>query len=402
MGLFRIMMASLTFINLAMISVDFNAWFSEKGFTPQSVTSRYQGPLPLNFNIFGIPVYKPEINIPRINLLSSVYDDRITLLFYIGVMVVALLTALGLWTRISSILLAIGIVSLHHRNSIILHGGDTVIRIGCLYMALAPSGAVCSLDRIIGIWKGKISREPVRVSLWSQKLLRYNVALIYFTTFWHKFGFGSHWRDMTATWYPARLNEFKKFPVPGFVNELPFVYFTTATTLATELALGTLVFYRPLRKYVLLAGLLMHGFIEYSMNIPLFSFLMASTYLCFFDGEEIEAWAKKMGGRFLKLRADIFVPAGMRLKPAPAEALQAMDPMGLVSYSTGNRSEWSAESNGKAVKPFRASLLRSLGAWPIGVVPYLWKRLLSGAIEPKPEEEAPPTPRISKKVKVKR
>ena len=51
------------------------------------------------------------------------------------------------------------------------------------------------------------------------------------------------------------------------------------------------MFFRPLRKYVLIAGILMHGYVEYSMNIPLFSYLMVSTYICFYDGEEISAWS---------------------------------------------------------------------------------------------------------------
>ena len=80
----------------------------------------------------------------------------------------------------------------------------------------------------------------------------------------------------TATWYPVRLAEFYRFPVPSFLNDLPIVYLTTYGTLIVEFSLATAVFFRPLRKYVLLAGVLLHGFIEYSMNIPFFSFLMIS------------------------------------------------------------------------------------------------------------------------------
>jgi hypothetical protein len=281
--------------------------------------------------------------------------------------------------------MALGLVSLHHRNGLILHGGDTVMRISALYIALAPSGAACSLDRVIGLWNGKIKPGPVRVSVWVQRLVSYNTALIYFTTFWLKYGYGSHWRDMTATWYPARLHEFDRFPVPGFFNDLPMVYFTTFGTLAVELALGTLVFYRPLRKYVLLAGIGMHAYIDYSMNIPLFSWLMVSLYINFYDGVEVEAWAKNLGLRFARFRAKVFTPVGMRLKPAPAAALDAMDPLDLVVYQSGPSPAWAGEARSKPVNPFRASLFRSIGAWPIGLVPYLWRRLLNGALETAPE-----------------
>jgi hypothetical protein len=204
---------------------------------------------------------------------------------------------------------------------------------------------------------------------------------------------------MTATWYPARLHEFDRFPVPHFVNEIPFVYFTTFGTLATELALGTLVFYRPLRKWILLAGVAMHAFIDYSMNIPLFSYLMVSLYICFYDGVEIDAWAKKLGARFAKLKAIVYTPQGMRLKPAAEAALDAMDSLELVAFAPGTSPAWAGEAKGRPVKPFRASLARSIGAWPIGVVPYLWKRLLIGALESAPTSPISPAPKQKAKIR---
>lgn len=390
-------MSSLILVNLAMILTDFRAWFSERGFVPASVAPNSMPPVSMTGNVFGLPFefHVPFLDsiaphagdyFPRINLLSGVTDDRITLAFYLIVMAAAFLSALGLWTRLSSIVMAIGIVSLHHRNGFILHGGDTVLRIGALYIAIAPSGKACSLDRLIGLWKGRIQPGPVRVSLWVQRVLAYNTALIYFTTFWHKYGFGTHWRDLTATWYPARLHEFDRFPVPSFFNSLPFVRITTFGTLATELALGTLVFYRPLRKWVLMAGVLMHGYIDYSMNIPLFSFLMVTLYLSFYEGVEIEEWARRLGQRFGRFKATVYLPQRMRFKPEAAFAIDSADPLGLVDFEPGTSPAWEATAKGKPVKPFRASLSRSVGAWPIGAVPYLWKRLLTNSLESSPEQ----------------
>jgi hypothetical protein len=390
-------MSSLIFVNLVMIFVDFDAWFSERGFVPQKTGAMYLPPVPVEGNFFSIP-FDFHFPIPRINFFSGV-SDQVSLMMYIVLMAATLLCAFGLWTRLTSIIMALGLVSLHHRNGLILHGGDTVMRIAALYIALAPSGMACSLDRVIGLWRGRIQPGPVRVSVWVQRLVSYNTAIIYFTTFWQKYGYGSHWRDMTATWYPARLHEFDRFPVPPFLNEIPMVYVTTFGTLMVELALGTLVFYRPLRKYVLLAGIGMHAYIDYSMNIPLFSWLMVSLYINFYDGVEVDEWAKTLGLRFNKLRAKIFTPVGMRLKPAPSAALDAMDPLDLVAYIPGTSPAWQAESRDKPVNPFRASLFRSVGAWPIGLVPYLWRRLLNGALETAPEPSVPQQSRSKAKIK---
>lgn len=178
------------------------------------------------------------------------------------------------------------------------------MRMSAVYMALAPSGAAISLDRRIALKKGLADAIPPMVSLWPQRLIALNCALIYFTTTWAKW-FGNLWKNGTATWYPARLNEFKRFPVPGFFNEFPMVYVTTYGTLAVEFALGVLVWFRPLRKWVLLSGLLLHAYIEYSMNIPLFAFVITSMYVAFYDGEEVAGWFDRLKAKFLKAPAEV-------------------------------------------------------------------------------------------------
>lgn len=353
-GLLRIVTGFLAFVNQVMVGADWDAWFSPRGYSPLWLNQLYLGRSP----------------VPRLNLIAGIDDPRITIPFYWLVTLAAFLTMIGLWSRISTVALAIGVVSLQHQVPSILHGGDTVLRILCLYMALAPTDLACSVDRLLGLVSGKIKPGPVEVSLWSQRLVSYNVALIYFTTVWLKY-FGSHWKSGIATWFPARLNEFHRFPVPDFVNDLPFVYFTTYATLIIEFSLGTLVFYRPARKYVLLAGVGLHLFIEYSMNIPLFGWLMIGSYVAFYDGEEVDGWAKRVGARLGKWRTKVSLPAGTRLSPSGAAALQAVDPFDLVAYEPGEAPTF---------QNARAGVLRSVGAWIFAWVPGVWKGFLHRAL----------------------
>jgi hypothetical protein len=378
MGVFRILIGTLAFVNLVLLGMFWDSWFSETGYVPNWIARMWLGPdVPLGLGT--------EVLVPRMNILSGITDPRITIPFYIATMVFALLTALGLWTRLSTILLAIGVVSLHHRNAAILHGGDTILRVAVLYLAIAPSGRACSLDRLIGLWRGKVSHAPVKVSLWPQRLVSFNVGLLYFTTTWHKY-FGNLWRDGTATWYPARLPEFYRFPVPEFFNDFPMVKVSTYGTLAVEFAMGTLVFFQPLRKYVLLAAVLMHSYIEYSMNIPLFSFLMISTYVCFFQGEEVAGWATRVGQRLRRFHVNVYLPQGRRLKPNAVAFLDSTDPFKLIHYLPGDRPEWRAERHdGRPMSPVRATWTRSLGAWPIAWIPGLWGRILNRATEAMPD-----------------
>lgn len=366
MGVFRIIMGFLIFTNQLMVGWDFDAWFTERGFVPEAINRMY--------------LHSDELY--RFNLLSGVTDTRITAAFYILVTLAAFTTCIGFWTRASSIVLALGIITLHHRNAMILHGGDLVIKMGAIYMALAPSGAACSVDRLLRLWKGKAPAIPLDVSLWPQRLVQFQVALVYFTTVWHK-AFGTYWREGTATWYPLHLKEFERFWVPDFVREsIPVIWITTYGTLAVELAMATLVFFKPWRKWAILAAIGLHLSIEYMMNIPLFAFLMISTYLSFYKGEEISAWAKRFGERWKGFRVRVWLPKGEAFREGPGLAIQAADPFGWVRYESGDDG-WKAENDrGKPLTHAWASHSRSLGAWLLLPVPRAWKRLLDAALGP--------------------
>lgn len=375
LGVMRIVIGFLAFVNLLMIAIGFQDWFTETGYVSNAVGSQYLGPIGSKFTLFGLERLlnvDPSLpfNFPRLNLLSNVTETWITAAFYAVITLAAFTTMIGYWTKVSTIVLAVGMVSLHHRNGLILHGGDTVIRVAVLYLALSPCGLACSVDRIRALWRGKVGPESPQVSLWVQKLFQYNLALVYFTTFWHKFQGGSHWRDLTATYYPAHLNEFQRFWVPEFFNQPPFIYVTTLFTLAVELALGTIVFYRPARKWTLLGGLMLHGFIEYSMNIPLFAFLICSWYLAFYDGEEVAGFFRRLGERFKRYRVTVQLPAGTALASGPGHALRALDPLGLVEIEPGK-----GEMEGE-----RVATKRVMGVWPMIWWPGYYGKLIRRAL----------------------
>ncbi|MDR3691383.1 MAG: HTTM domain-containing protein [Fimbriimonas sp.] len=375
LGVFRIVSGFLILCNFHLLSYDWSTWFSERGYVPAWMGARFLWPrVPVGFGTGW--------SLPRIDVLSGVTNDQVSLAVFSLTALAALLTCLGLWTRLSSIILAVGVVSLHHRNSAILHGGDTVVRLASLYLAIAPSGAACSLDRLIGILKGKVALPPVMVSMWPQRLIAYNTALLYLTTTWTKWG-GHLWQNGTANWYPARLAEFHRFPVPAFMNQVPVVYVTTYATLAVEFALGTLVFFRPLRGWVLLAGLILHGYIDYSMNIPLFSYLVTSLYITFYDGEEVAEWARRLGSKWTRWHVTIRMPNGMRLTDHSGAFLDAVDPFKLIHYVTGNEDRWSAiRQDGSAIPVSKAVKSRCPGIWLLALSPKFWPRFEANALQP--------------------
>lgn len=368
LGLFRIFIGTLAFLNFIIISFDWSTWYSEKGLVPNYIGQTYEG-----WNKLFFMPDQQGYYLWRFNVLHGVTDDRLALAFFAFATALAFMTAIGLWTRFSSIGLAICIVSLQHRNEAILHGGDSVVRLMCIYLAVSPCGRACSVDRLIRVWKGIETGAAIQVSLWGQRLIQYNMALIYFTTTWLK-RTGVLWLNGTATYFPANLNEFKRFPYPDFINSAWMVKASSWGTLVVEFSLATLVFYKPCRKYALSAGILMHFWIEYSMNIPLFSYLMVSMYITFYDGEEVAAWAKRLGARLKGFQTTVWLPKNARLVPEKAVFFDVVDPLKVVTYQAGE----SAELENHEVKK---SWRHSLGAWPWGWWPGVWRKMMTQSLE---------------------
>lgn len=268
---FRIIIGFLSFLSIGINLAIFNDFFTEHGLYPVWMSERYTE------------------GIPRIDLLAGVTDSRVTIVVLILGMLAAVLTMLGLFTRVSSIALFVLMTTIHHRSGDLLMAGDWLLRLWVFSVAIGPSGAMVSLDRKF-FGKGKAVEE---VSLWPQRLVQFQLAVVYFMTVWLKWS-GDSWRDGTATYYAGHLKEFARFPVPDFVYSLPLVKIATYGTLLVELAMASLVFSKPLRKWVMIPALIMHGYIEYSMNIPLFQWVIVSAFVCHFGGEEILGWWKNL------------------------------------------------------------------------------------------------------------
>lgn len=296
LGLLRILLGTIAAISLLMTLMMFSDWYTPDGFVPKTLSDQF---LRYDSHILwpGAPwqVVLP-VGPPRMTLLAFGDNAAVTLTVYLLTVAAAICFAIGWRTRIAGIVLFIGMVSIHTRTPLIIHSGDTLLRLCILYLALSPSGAALSLDRRRELKaKGLPLDTPfalVRVT--GQRLIQYQVALCYLTTVWWKV-FGTFWMDGTATYYPAMMHEFRRFPVPGFLERQPFIGLTTYSTLIVEVALGTLIFWKPARKWVVIAGLLLHAYIEYRFNIPMFAFIITATYVAFYEGDEVERWLARWG-----------------------------------------------------------------------------------------------------------
>lgn len=278
MAVFRILLGACAFMGLLLQAGDLYQWYGARGYVPPEFATRWNGE--------GF----------RINPIENLTNPTLIAAFFGVVMLAALCTSIGFKTRIANIILAFGLISLNHRNPLILNGGDTLLRNAVMLLCLCPSGLNYSVDRWLATRKNPDLTVP-SVSLWPQRLIQYQWAVMYFTTVWAKEQ-GPTWRDGSATWYPPQLTEFHKFPFPTFFDQAPFIQIGTYSALIVELALATLIFTPTWRKWAVIGGLLLHGYIEYRFNIPMFAFIATSGYIMFYSGEEVERWVGRMRERF--------------------------------------------------------------------------------------------------------
>ena len=276
-AVYRIALGLLVLNYGALLAPDLLVWFGEKG--PLSLaTSRL---IPGGQGWVNVFVWLPK-------------SDAWVWGFYIFFMVAAVLMTIGFMTRISTFLVFVCIASFHHRNVMIPNSGDYFIRLALFFMIFSQAGATLSIDRRIWAKHDNQASTPFRAP-WAMRMIQLQLCFLYIAAYLWKIR-GDLWLHGTAVYYPARLQEFFRFPVPYIFEHMWTIKLWTWGTLVIELSLGTLVWIKELKYWVLLAGILLHLGIAYSMNIPLFAQIMISTYVLWVDpkySEQTIAWIQR-------------------------------------------------------------------------------------------------------------
>ena len=275
-ALYRILFGIAVLANHALLLPEVDDWFTDRGILSFAATQRMIGGG--GYSLFA---WLPAT------------DAWVWTIFLLSCLSAFMLT-IGFLTRASSILLFATLVTLHHRNPLVLNSGDTFFRATSFFLMFSQAGVALSLDRLIRIARGKESGDPAPRAPWAMRMIQLQLAFLYIWAFAWK-AMGTMWFSGTAVYYTSRLSEFWRFPVPYVFEHLWTIKLWSWATLLVELALGTLIWIKEFRYWVLLAGVLLHLGIEYSMNIQLFAFIMIGAYVTFVDPKHLEsafAWLR--------------------------------------------------------------------------------------------------------------
>jgi uncharacterized membrane protein YphA (DoxX/SURF4 family) len=216
----------------------------------------------------------------------------------------ALLLLLGLFTRTAAFFAYLTMISFHQLNYLILNSGDTAMKLVLFLLVFSHAGEAFSLDRWLRVRKERTPGPPRLRAPWAQRLLQLQVAFLYFSTTFLKFD-GEGWANGNAVYYTSRLWDFERFPVPFVFDHLWSMKIMTWFSLFLEGSLGTLIWFHPLRVPLVIIGILFHLVIEYSMNIPIFEWVMMSLLVSMLEPRDAYAfcngcirWIQRARGRF--------------------------------------------------------------------------------------------------------
>jgi hypothetical protein len=228
---------------------------------------------------------------PRLNLFEIIpqKDIWIEVLFWVFLASAFLLT-IGLLTRFNSLLVFLCLTSIQQRNLYITSGGDTFLRLAGYFLIFAPAGAALSVDRLIRIWRGKEGAGVLPRNPWAQRMIQFELALLYFSSFCWKVQVAP-WVQGTALYYVYHLDEFHRFPVPSLFLRPTMLKLGSWMALAIEFSLGVLIWIKELRYFLLALGVLFHVWLEYSLNVPMFEWDVLAAYVLFIEPDDMtRAW----------------------------------------------------------------------------------------------------------------
>jgi len=250
----------------------------------------------------------------QFSLLNYFSASWAAILIFIAWAGIALALLVGYRTRMMAVLNYLLMLSIIHRNPLILTGADRVMTVLSFWMIFLPLNHYYSVDAWLARRRHRHpavhgDNLPIRIMphttyAFPLRVIQIQVALIYiFTSYmkWH----GELWREGDALFYALQQNGFL-LPTGIWLGEtapLWLLHLLTWSTLLIEAGFAPLVFSPVLQPWARASGLLLaallHLGIAVTMDIPDFSIAMWVSYIVFFEPAWV-VWLERQVRRLLR------------------------------------------------------------------------------------------------------
>lgn len=226
----------------------------------------------------------------RLNVFDWLPATAASSEFLFAVFVVAAFClTIGFCTRLSAVIVYLGLISIDARNSLIFTGADNVMRVESFLLIFSQCGQALSVDLLIKRW---LKKQPLWApaeakSPWALRLLQVQIALVYWAAYSAKIC-GQTWIDGTAVYYITHIIEENKYALPYLYDHLWTARILSWLTLVGEFALCILIWIKELRLPIIIGGIIMHLFFDFTLIIPQFQTIMIASLMCFIEPSTYE------------------------------------------------------------------------------------------------------------------
>ncbi|MBS1958482.1 MAG: HTTM domain-containing protein [Bdellovibrionales bacterium] len=273
-GMFRIALGIVVFISMLGKLPFRELFYGATGIVSEATMNRY---FPDSFLYFRwVPTSDPAL-----------------FWYFVGILIACFTLTIGLFSRLSSVLVFLGIISLSNRNFFVDNSGDDIMRINAFFLMFARSGAAYSVDRWLRRRRGKEGAELVKHPPWAQRMLQLQLAYLYLNTAYLKLP-GEGWSDGTAIYYALNYIELRRFQLKPLFYYLWQIKLMTYLVMVAEFGAGTLIWFRVFRYPVLIAAFLLHFGINLTMQFPVFQYVMMASLINFVYPEDMERWITRL------------------------------------------------------------------------------------------------------------
>ncbi|TWT52937.1 Sporulation-delaying protein SdpB [Rubripirellula amarantea] len=214
--------------------------------------------------------------------------------------------AIGFLTRVTAPMALFLQLMYLHRLTGTLFGLDQIVTYSVMYLTIAPSGSLWSVDAWIrdkAKSKAKNPKwfawmfpecEPTIASNIATRLLQIHLCVIYFFGGIAK-ARGTSWWDGTAIWYSVGNLEYQSVNMTWLANYPRLSSLMAHTTMFWELSYAAIVWPRITRPIALALALALHGGIALFLGMITFGCMMIAANLIFIEPSWWQKFAKSAG-----------------------------------------------------------------------------------------------------------
>jgi len=254
--------------------------------------------------IISLSAYK---NFTLLNTFTLSWEVHI--FFLVGI-IFSIMLILGYKTKLSQIMIAIIIISIHNRATMLENAGDFFMNCMLIWSAFLPLGLTFSIDSLrktLSEFKENSVdalndrnngiNESTEIYSLAYFCMLCQLSMIYFCTGVDKSGYD--WSNGTAVYKMFQLDTFLT-PIGYFLRDyitLPISKFFTYTTLGIEYAAPIILFF-PFYYYIvriifIFIFSIFHISIRATIKVGLFSYILMSTFILLIDKrvfDKIKTW----------------------------------------------------------------------------------------------------------------